>query len=113
MVLVTDNLNIHGVWSLYEAFAPQEAKRIADKIEWHYTPEHGSWLNMAELELSVLGRQCLSRRIPDLQTLARECAAWDKQRNARTVTISWQFTASDARIKLRRLYPAITLLVQY
>ena len=108
VVLVTDNLNIHGVWSLYEAFAPQEAKRIADKLEWHYTPEHGSWLNMAELELSALGRQCLSRRIPDEQTLAQECAAWCNERNTAQVTINWHFTASDARIKLRRLYPVIT-----
>jgi hypothetical protein len=107
VVLVTDNLNIHGVWSLYEAFAPQEAKRIADKLEWHYTPEHGSWLNMAELELSALSRQCLNRRIPDIETLATECAAWEKERNDACVTINWHFTASDARIKLRRLYPII------
>jgi hypothetical protein len=108
VVLVTDNLNIHGVWSLYEAFAPQEAKRIADKLEWHYTPEHGSWLNMAELELSALGRQCLNRRIPDEQTLASECTAWDNERNAVAVTINWHFFTKDARIKLRRLYPVIT-----
>ncbi|HEX9989247.1 MAG TPA: IS630 family transposase [Chloroflexia bacterium] len=108
VVLVTDNLNIHGVWSLYEAFAPQEAKRIADKLEWHYTPEHGSWLNMAELELSALGRQCLNRRIPDAQTLAAECNAWCIERNTAQVTINWHFSASDARIKLRRLYPVIT-----
>lgn len=108
VVLVTDNLNIHGVWSLYEAFAPQEAKRIADKLEWHYTPEHGSWLNMAELELSVLARQCLDRRIPDVATLAQECAAWTAQRNANQVTINWQFSNAHARIKLRRLYPVLT-----
>jgi hypothetical protein len=108
VVLVTDNLNIHGVWSLYEAFAPQEAKRIADKVEWHYTPEHGSWLNMAELELSALARQCLNnRRIPDAQTLSTECAAWNQQRNAAKVTINWHFSTKDARIKLRRLYPSI------
>ncbi len=108
VVLVTDNLNIHGVWCLYEAFPPQEAKRIADKLEWHYTPEHGSWLNMAELELSALGRQCLSRRIPDVETLAGECQAWAKERNSHQVTINWHFSTNDARIKLRRLYPVIT-----
>lgn len=107
VVLVTDNLNIHGVWSLYEAFAPGEARRIADKLEWHYTPEHGSWLNMAELELSALGRQCLNRRIPDAPTLAQECAAWAKERNNAQVTINWHFSTKDARIKLRRLYPII------
>lgn len=108
VVLVTDNLNTHGIWSLYEEFAPEEARRIADKIEWHYTPEHGSWLNMAELELSALGRQCLSRRISDKQTLAEECAAWDQERNSAQVRINWHFTASDARVKLRRLYPVIS-----
>lgn len=108
VVLVTDNLNIHGVWSLYEVFPPQEAKRIADKLEWHYTPEHGSWLNMAELELSVLARQCLDRRIPDVATLTHECDAWTTQRNAAQVTINWQFFNADARIKLRRLYPVVT-----
>lgn len=108
VVLVTDNLNIHGVWSLYEVFPPDEAKRIANKLEWHYTPEHGSWLNMAELELSALGRQCLNRRIPDEQTLAEECDAWSAQRNNAEVTINWQFTNADARVKLRRLYPQVT-----
>lgn len=108
VVLVTDNLNIHGVWSLYEVFAPQEAKRIADKLEWHYTPEHGSWLNMAELELSALSRQCLNRRIPDVQTLHMECVEWVEERNCACVTINWHFTNSDARIKLRRLYPSLT-----
>jgi hypothetical protein len=107
VVLVTDNLNIHGVWSLYEAFAPGEARRIADKLEWHYTPEHGSWLNMAELELSALGRQCLSRRIPDAHTLEQECVAWAKERNHAEVTINWQFSTKDARVKLRRLYPIL------
>jgi hypothetical protein len=110
VVLVTDNLNIHGPWSLYEAFAPGEARRIADKLEWHYTPEHESWLNMAELELSALGRQCLDRRIPDVQnvqTLAQECDAWCLERNHEQVTINWHFTTSDARIKLRRLYPIV------
>jgi hypothetical protein len=107
VVLVTDNLNIHGVWSLYEAFPPQEARRIADKLEWHYTPEHGSWLNMAELELSALARQCLNRRIPDAHTLEQECHAWCLERNTAQVTINWHFTTSHARIKLRRLYPEL------
>ena len=92
IVLITDNLNIHGTHSLYELLDPKEARRIAEKIEWHYTPEHGSWLNMAELELSALGRQCLSRRIPNIQTLAQECEAWTKARNQAKVTIDWHFT---------------------
>ncbi|MEP6776247.1 MAG: IS630 family transposase [Chloroflexota bacterium] len=108
VVLVTDNLNIHGAWSLYDVFEPEEARRIADKLEWHYTPEHGSWLNMAELELSALGRQCLNRRIPTKQILASECDAWVRERNIATVTINWQFTTKDARIKQRRLYPVVT-----
>lgn len=107
IVLVTDNLNIHGIWSLYEAFPPDEARRIASKLEWHYTPEHGSWLNMAEIELSALERQCLGRRFPDIATLRSECDAWVRQRNLRIVKINWQFTAADARIRLRRLYPVI------
>lgn len=107
LVLVTDNLNIHGIWSLYEVFAPQEARRIANKIEWHYTPEHGSWLNMAELELSALERQCLGRRFASVFTLRAECQAWTKERNQHEVKIHWQFTAADARIRLRRLYPVI------
>jgi hypothetical protein len=108
IVLVTDNLNIHGTWSLYEVFEPDEARRIADKLEWHYTPEHGSWLNMAELELSALSKQCLNRRISDVSLLATECNAWTTSRNSTEVTINWHFTAPDARIKLRRLYPVIT-----
>lgn len=107
VVLITDNLNIHGTHSLYELLEPKEARRIAQKIEWHYTPEHGSWLNMAELELSALSRQCLSRRIPNRQVLAEECEAWVKQRNKAKVRIEWHFTTQDARIKLRRLYPII------
>lgn len=107
IVLVTDNLNIHGVWSLYEAFPPAEAHRIANKLEWHYTPEHGSWLNMAELELSALERQCLGRRFADVDTLRSECEAWAKNRNQAAFTIRWQFTAADARIRLHRLYPTI------
>jgi hypothetical protein len=105
VVLVTDNLNTHTTACLYEAFDPDEARRIAKRIEWHYTPEHGSWLNMAEIELSVLSRQCLARRIPNEATLTREVAAWEKARNAEPVTINWQFTTDDARIKLRKLYP--------
>lgn len=106
VVLVTDNLNTHTPACLYERFAPAEARRIARKIEWHYTPEHGSWLNMAECELSVLARQCLNRRIGDMQTLCREVQAWEAQRNGARMTIDWQFTTADARIKLKRLYPA-------
>lgn len=109
VVLVTDNLNTHGTGSLYEAFEPQEARRLADRIEWRYTPKHGSWLNMAEIELSVLARQCLDRRIPDRDTLAREVAAWEAKRNAAGVTADWQFTTADARVKLKKLYPTIQL----
>lgn len=105
VVLVCDNLNTHGPQALYATFAPAEAHRINQKIEWHYTPEHGSWLNMAECELSVLARQCLSRRIKDIATLTQEVLAWETYRNAKQVTINWQFTTADARIKLRRLYP--------
>lgn len=107
IVLVTDNLNIHGIHSLYEVFPPAEARRIANRIEWHYTPEHGSWLNMAEIELSVLGRQCLKRRFADVSCLRAECDAWTEQRNRASTKIHWQFTAADARIRLRRLYPVI------
>jgi len=107
IVLVTDNLNTHTPACLYEVFAPQEARRLAGRFEWHYTPEHGSWLNMAESELSVLARQCLSRRLPDTVTLTQEVAAWEQMRNHAQTTIRWQFTAADARIKLRRLYPQV------
>ena len=107
IVLVTDNLNTHTTAALYERFEPEDARRIANKIEWHYTPEHGSWLNMAETELSVLSRQCISRRIPDADTLERNIAIWERDRNAAQVTIDWQFTTADARIKLKRLYPQI------
>jgi hypothetical protein len=108
LVLVTDNLNTHCAGSLYEAFAPGEARRLADRIEWHYTPKHGSWLNMAEIELSVLSRQCLDRRIPDRATLTAEVAAWQAARNAAAAKADWQFTTADARTKLRRLYPVLT-----
>jgi len=107
VVLVADNLNTHSPAALYERFEPAEAHRIAKRIEWHYTPEHASWLNMAEIELSVLSRQCLNRRIADKETLMKEVAAWEQQRNSVNATIDWQFTAADARINLRRLYPEI------
>ncbi len=103
--LVMDNLNTHTPASLYEAFPPAEAKRLADKLEIHYTPKHGSWLNMAEIELSVLAEQCLDRRLPDRPTLEREVAAWEAERNAATRSIDWRFTTADARIKLKHLYP--------
>lgn len=105
VVLVTDNLNTHTPSCLYECFDPVEARRIARKLEWHYTPEHGSWLNMAECELAVLSSQCLNRRIADRAILEHEVAAWEATRNTARVTIDWQFTAADARIKLKRLYP--------
>ena len=105
VVLVMDKLNTHSPASLYEAFPPAEAKRLADKLEIHYTPKHGSWLNMAEIELSVLERQCLDRRLADRATMEREVAAWVERRNAAATTIDWRFTTEDARIKLKRLYP--------
>jgi transposase len=105
IILVTDNLNTHSPACLYERFEPAEARRLAQRFEWHYTPEHGSWLNMAEIELSVLSRQCLSRRMPDKRTLAIEVSAWERDRNNVKVQIDWQFTTEDARIKLKRLYP--------
>lgn len=105
--LVMDNLNTHSISSLYETFAPEEARRLAERLEIHYTPKHGSWLNMAEIELSVLKGQCLDRRIADMETMQTEVAAWQKDRNNRQNKISWQFTTSDARIKLKRLYPIL------
>jgi hypothetical protein len=109
VVLVCDNLSTHTPAALYEAFEPAEARRLAKRFEWHYTPKHGSWLNVAEMELSVLARQCLDRRIPDAATLAREVAAWERQRNAAVVKVDWQFTTDDARVKLKKLYPTIQL----
>ncbi len=106
IVLVLDQLNTHSPASLYAAFPPAEAKRLADKLEIHHTPKHGSWLNMAELELSALQRQCLRQRLPDRDAMAREAAAWARRRNAQTKRIDWQFTTADARTRLRRLYPA-------
>ena len=107
IVLVADNLNTHTPAALYEAFPPAEAKRLADKLEIHYTPKHGSWLNIAEIELSILSRQCLDRRIPNKATLTAEVAAWQDRRNAAGGTVDWRFTTDDARIKLKRLYPSI------
>jgi hypothetical protein len=107
IVLVPDQLNTHSAASLYEAFPPAEAKRIAQKLEIHHTPKHGSWLNMAEIELSALGRQCLGRRIGKQQTLAAAICHWQNQRNVATRKVNWQFTTADARIKLQRLYPSI------
>jgi len=109
IVLVLDNLSTHTPAALYEAFEPAEARRLVEKLEWHYTPKHGSWLNVAEMELSVLARQCLDRRIPDLETLRREVAAWVATRNAAVMRVDWQFTTADARVKLKRLYPTIEL----
>jgi hypothetical protein len=106
VVLVMDNLNTHGMASLYEAFAPEIARALASRLEIHYTPKHGSWLNMAETELSVLSRQCLDRRIDDRDLMAREIATWQTARNAANARINWQFKTADARIKLKRLYPS-------
>jgi len=107
IVLVQDNLSTHKPASLYEAFPAPEARRLVERFEWHYTPKHGSWLNMAECELSVLSRQCLDRRIPDKHILTREVAAWRDRRNKHNTKADWQFTTADARIKLKRLYPAL------
>jgi len=107
--LAQDNLNTHVKSSLYKAFSPTEAKRILDKIEFHYTPKHDSWLNMAEIELSVLSRQCLDRRIPNKDLLNQEIAAWEKHRNQLACKMDWRFTTPDARIKLKHLYPSINL----
>jgi len=107
VVLVMDNLNTHKPAALYEAFEPAVARALLDRLEIHHTPKHGSWLNVAEIELSVLSRQCLDRRIPDLETLTREVAAWEQARNADPRPVNWRFTTPDARIKLKRLYPSI------
>lgn len=109
VVLVLDNLNTHNPAALYKCFEPAEAHRIVNKIEWHYTPEHGSWLNIAEIEFSVLSKQCLNRRIADKATLQSEISAWLEKRNSANATINWQFRTADARIKLKRLYPEIIL----
>lgn len=106
IVLVMDNLNTHSPASLYETFPPDEAKRLADRLEIHHTPKHGSWLNMAEIELGILAAQCLDRRLPDRATVEREVAAWAATRNAAITAIDWRFTTADARIKLKHLYPS-------
>ncbi len=110
IILVQDNLNTHSATSLYEAFLPEEALRLKNRIQWHYTPKHGSWLNMAEIEIGVAQRQCLDRRLADRETMQRELAAWEQRRNQMQVGTDWQFTTSDARIKLRRLYPSSLLI---
>ena len=107
IALVQDNLSTHKPASLYEAFPAAEARRLVERFEWHYTPKHGSWLNMAESELGVLSSQCLDRRIPDKQTLVEEVAAWQADRNKNHTRADWQFTTPDARVKLKRLYPAL------
>ncbi len=107
IILVMDNLNTHKLSSLYSAFEPVEARRIAERLEIHYTPKHGSWLDMAEIEIGVMSRQCLNRRIPDQETLRAEIDAWQEQRNQKAVRVNWRFTTQDARIKLKSLYPSI------
>lgn len=107
--LVCDNLNTHKIASLYEAFDPAQARSYAKRLELHYTPKHGSWLNIAEIELSALSRQCLNRRIPDMHTLRSETQTWERKRNQKQKGVDWQFTTDDARIKLKRLYPQIQL----
>jgi hypothetical protein len=105
--LVMDNLNTHSVASLYETFEPSEARKLASRLEIHYTPKHGSWLNIAEIELSALSSQCLNRRIDSIEHMRDEVAAWKLNRNNRTARVNWRFTTDDARIKLSRLYPKI------
>jgi hypothetical protein len=105
VVLVMDNLNTHNIASLYQAFPPQEARRLAERLEIHYTPKHGSWLNIAEIEFSALKRQCFTQRIPTMEGLRKRVAAWNDDRNHRQTKIDWRFTTSDSRVKLKRLYP--------
>ena len=105
VVLVMDNLNTHNISSLYEAFTPKEALRLAQRLEIHHTPKHGSWLNIAEIELSVLKRQCLPERVSNIELMRKMVAAWNRERNTRQTPVNWQFTTSDARVKLKRLYP--------
>ncbi len=107
IILVMDNLNTHKLGSLYEAFEPAEARRIAERLEIHYTPKHGSWLDMAEIEIGIMARQCLNRRIADQQTLKDEIKAWNKVRNDKAIRVDWRFTTADARIKLKSLYPSV------
>lgn len=107
ILVVLDNLNTHTPSAFYETFAPEEARRLVERFEFHFTPKHGSWLNMAEIELSALARQCLDRRIPDTDTLTEEVHAWQQQRNDEVVKVQWQFQTTDARTKLKHLYPKI------
>lgn len=107
IVVVLDNLNTHSPASFYDAFEPQEAHRLANRFEFHHTPKHGSWLNMAEIEFSALGRQCLAQRIPNMHDLAKKVNAWENERNASVVKVQWRFSTADARIKLAHLYPRI------
>ena len=107
VLLVCDNLNIHTGAALYELLPPKEAKKIVDRLEFHYTPKHGSWLNIAEIELSHLSRQCLNRRLRDMDEVTKEVAAWQKERNENAYVVDWRFTVEDARIKLKKLYPII------
>ena len=107
ITLVTDNLNTHTPASLYKAFVPEEARRIISKIEWHYTPKHGSWLDMAEIEIGVMCRQALSKPLPDLDSFKKQVSAWTKQRNLECHNVNWQFTTKDARVKLKKLYPVL------
>ncbi len=107
IVLVQDNLNTHSPASLYETFAPAEAQRLVARFEWHYTPKHGSWLDMAEIELGILGRQCLSQRIDNIEALRRQTRIWEKRRDTAKTKVNWQFTTADARTKLKRLYPSL------
>jgi hypothetical protein len=109
IIMVMDNLNTHSPASFYEAFAPEEARRLTNRFEFHYTPKHGSWLDMAEIELSALNRQCLNRRIPNQEKLISEVKAWEDERNYQVVNVQWRFTTADARIKLMHLYPLIEL----
>jgi len=107
IILIMDNLNTHKVASLYKEYPPEEARRIIKKLELHYTPKHGSWLNIAEIELNVMTRQCLSRRIDNIDTLRKELAAWEQERNHNQATVNWQFKTKDARVKLTSLYPEL------
>ena len=107
LILVTDNLNTHGPGTFYKVFPASEARRLTQKLEIHYTPKHGSWLNMAEIMLSILARQCLSTRIASIEEVREKVMAWQKERNQANITINWRFTTEDARIKLKRLYPII------
>jgi hypothetical protein len=109
IIVVMDNLNTHTPSSFYETFEPEEARRLVERFEFHFTPKHGSWLNMAEIELSALVRQCIGRRLPDIKTVAQEVNAWQKQRNDEVVKVQWQFKTIDARIKLKHLYPKIQM----